>query len=303
MFGLPPAEALYHGNPIDFRMLCFIAAGCFFAGLGTAWPTVRKKFPQQALVLSVGRMASDARYWLVVFLAGFLYAAAPEIYRRATTPVAVTGAIGVMPIGSALLEDAIKAATAKIREERDSGLLNLARVSKERDDLAQQLQQSRKSSSPTTSYDRKMGPIAVLNAFSESGAIWRKVVPANTGILITADSENRELASNLSNIFQVGMREVSDKLKPGQPWLLQPPDYSVDIDAPRLPSSGYSGVVIHGSGDGQSELRAFLDRCFITRQTPKTTDGLASYYKLDNVLWIEIGPGSPWKPDPTICSG
>jgi hypothetical protein len=42
---------------------------------------------------------------------------------------------------------------------------------------------------------------------------------------------------------------------------------------------------------------------FYYAPTPKTTDGLASYYKLDNVLWIEIGPGSPWKPDPTICSG
>jgi hypothetical protein len=176
-------------------------------------------------------------------------------------------------------------------------------ASKERDELAQQLQQSQKSSSPTAPYTRKLGPIAVLNAFSESGAIWRKLVPSNTGILITATPENRELAFNLSNIFQVGMREVSDKLRPGQQWLLQSPDYGVDIDAPRLPSSGYSGMVIHGSGDGQSELKAFLERCFVTRQTPKTTEGLANYYKLDNVFWIEIGSGSPWKPDATVCSG
>ena len=86
MFGLPAADALYHGKPIDSRMLGFIAAGCFFAGLGTAWPTVRKKFPQQALVLSVSRIATDARYWLAIILVGFLYAASPEIYHRAVAP-------------------------------------------------------------------------------------------------------------------------------------------------------------------------------------------------------------------------
>jgi hypothetical protein len=86
MFGLPAADALYHGKPIDSRMLGFIAAGCFFAGLGTAWPTVRKKFPQQVLVLSLSRIASDARYWLAIILVGFLYAASPEIYHRAVAP-------------------------------------------------------------------------------------------------------------------------------------------------------------------------------------------------------------------------
>jgi ribosomal protein L12E/L44/L45/RPP1/RPP2 len=145
MFGLPPAEALYHGNAIDFRMLCFIAVGCFFAGLGTAWPAVRTRFPQQALVLSVGRIASDARYWLALILVGFLYAAGPEMYQRATRPVAVTGAIGVMPIGSESLEEAIKNATEKIRAERDSAIANLAVASKERDSLAEQLKQNQRS--------------------------------------------------------------------------------------------------------------------------------------------------------------
>jgi hypothetical protein len=97
MCGLPPSEALYHGEPIDFRMVCFIVAGIFFGGLGTAWPVVRKRFPQQALVLSVSRIAADARYWLAIILVAFLYGVAPDIYRRATTPVAVTGMRGVEP--------------------------------------------------------------------------------------------------------------------------------------------------------------------------------------------------------------
>jgi hypothetical protein len=88
MFGLPPGEALFRGEPLSLRLVGFIVAGAFFAALGPGWPAVRKKFPQQTLVLSVGRIASDARYWLAIILVGFLYAASPEMYRRAVVPVA-----------------------------------------------------------------------------------------------------------------------------------------------------------------------------------------------------------------------
>jgi hypothetical protein len=90
MFGLPPGEALFRGEPLSLRLVGFIVVGAIFAALGPGWPAVRKKFPQQALVLSIGRIASDARYWLAVILIGFLYAASPEMYRRAVVPVAST---------------------------------------------------------------------------------------------------------------------------------------------------------------------------------------------------------------------
>jgi hypothetical protein len=86
MFGLPPGEALFRGEPLSLRLFGFIAVGALFAALGPGWPAVRRNFPQQALVLSIGRMASDARYWLAIILVGFLYSASPEIYRRATAP-------------------------------------------------------------------------------------------------------------------------------------------------------------------------------------------------------------------------
>jgi hypothetical protein len=163
MFGLPPSEAFYHGNPIDFRMLCFIAAGVFFGGLGTAWPTVRKKFPQQALVLSVSRIASDARYWLAIILVGFLYAASPEIYRRATTPIAVTGAIGSMPIGEVTPAEQIKQATKAIAAERDEAIKSAARAAKERDDALLALQRKEEAlttqPSPVKSPTAQKGPI------------------------------------------------------------------------------------------------------------------------------------------------
>ena len=40
-----------------------------------------------------------ARWWAVPLLLAFAYVAGPEVYRRATKPIAVTGAIGAMPRG------------------------------------------------------------------------------------------------------------------------------------------------------------------------------------------------------------
>lgn len=73
MFGLPPGEALLRGDDIDLRMAVFIFLGLFFAVLGPVWPTMRKKFPNQALLASIGRVSSDFRWWTVVLLAFFLY--------------------------------------------------------------------------------------------------------------------------------------------------------------------------------------------------------------------------------------
>jgi hypothetical protein len=77
--------------------------------------------------------------------------------------------------------------------------------------------------------------------------------------------------------------------------ILQPPNYDVHIDAPQLIDSGYSGLIIHGLSDAQELIDNFFRDCFATRQATKTIDGLAQYYKVNNVVWIEIGKGSPWK--------
>jgi hypothetical protein len=168
----------------------------------------------------------------------------------------------------------------------------------EREASQERLATQQQNSSPTTQPTlrvQKMGPINTINAIAEAGAVWRKLVSEDTAILITAPPENLEVQRDLSNIFMVGMREVSNQLTPGKALLVRPPNYEIDIDAPRLIDSGNTGIVIHGDGIGQSELKAFFERCFITRQTPKTPQKLAEYYKVGNVFWIEIGHGFPWK--------
>jgi hypothetical protein len=149
-------------------------------------------------------------------------------------------------------------------------------------------------------YIRNMGPISTLNRFSESGAIWRKLVTEDTAVLITASSENMIIKVNLDSILGVGQREVRENLPSGRALLVQEPNYETDIDAPRLIESGYSGIIIHGNSVALEEIDNLLRDCFITRQTKKTVEGLAEYYKAKNLIWIEIGKGSPWK-NPSSC--
>jgi hypothetical protein len=130
MFGLPPGEALFRGEPLSLRLVGFIVAGAFFAALGPGWPAVRKKFPQQTLVLSIGRIASDARYWLAIILVGFLYAASPEMYRRATAPGALPPTVTSEPPA---VEDIAK----ELNASREQGVIvanQLGAALRERDE-------------------------------------------------------------------------------------------------------------------------------------------------------------------------
>jgi hypothetical protein len=80
-----------------------------------------------------------ARYgWPVALLAAFAYVAGPEIYRRATNPIAVTGVIGTMPIGTASIDEAVKQVTKQIEAERDEAVRSAARAAKERDDITRE---------------------------------------------------------------------------------------------------------------------------------------------------------------------
>jgi hypothetical protein len=81
------------------------------------------------------------------------------------------------------------------------------------------------------------------------------------------------------------------------------PNNSVNLDAPRFPEpSGQPGITIHGSNALAQALLGALGGCFSTRITTKTVDGLEQFYGVQNLVWIEIGKGSPWSRD-LGCSG
>jgi hypothetical protein len=139
-------------------------------------------------------------------------------------------------------------------------------------------------------YIRNMGPLNTLNRFSLAKEIGAKLSGQDIIFVITAPKENGLVKYNLEMILNVG----------GHIKIAQPPNYDVDIDAPRLIDSGYSGIVIHGHNDAHDLIDNLLRDCFSMHKTTKTIDGLAQYYKVNNVVWMEIGKGSPWK-SPAAC--
>jgi hypothetical protein len=136
-------EALFRGEPLSLRLVGFIVAGAFFAALGPGWPAVRKKFPQQTLVLSLGSVASDFRYWLAILLVGFLYAASPEIYHRATAPSASSPAV-ISELSSVSSAEAI---TKELKASREQGVVvanQLGAALLERDALKREVAETKR---------------------------------------------------------------------------------------------------------------------------------------------------------------
>jgi hypothetical protein len=154
--------------------------------------------------------------------------------------------------------------------------------------------------SPST-YPQAFGTISTLNFFSAAQAIWERL-PPGTAMLVTAPRENFELQRNLAGVFQIGARDPGFRQPiPGRNVMIDPPNYAVDLDAPRLPESKDSGITVNGH-DPNGNLLLMFQRCFVVHKRTKIPDGLAEYYKVPALIWIEIGPGNPWR-DYTSCSG
>jgi hypothetical protein len=135
-----------------------------------------------------------ARLWLPVALfAAFAYVAGPELYRRATKPIAVTGAIGAMPIGTTSVDEATAQATKKITAERDEALKSAARAAKERDDALRDLENLRQQNNFAPSQPSAPAPNGPIN--------WDSIVsPWTTG-------------DTLGTVFLgIGMTGVSNSL-------------------------------------------------------------------------------------------
>jgi hypothetical protein len=77
LFGLPFGEDLYRRAPVSISHWFYLAAGILFAALGPIWPSMRKRFPKNAVVLATGRAAYEPRNWILVLLVFFVYLTRP----------------------------------------------------------------------------------------------------------------------------------------------------------------------------------------------------------------------------------
>lgn len=79
------------------------------------------------------------------------------------------------------------------------------------------------------------------------------------------------------------------------------PDPDVELDT-GIPVAEYSGIVIHASDSHpeliETMLKNALDQCFIIHKNTKIPDGVSKLNPRPDsqLVWFELGPGSPWNP-------
>ena len=128
-----------------------------------------------------------------------------------------------------------------------------------------------------------------------------QTMPRELVVLTAETPENYKLVNDLGVIFNNAFLQSGGKsaLHP-----INPPDDEHDLDASKLKGDGHPGVIIHGDGQARDFLMSQLATCFLVRQTSQRPAGLLEYWKrtdpslaaINDYVWIEIGPGDPWKP-------
>ena len=78
LFGLPIGEEFYRGTRIALVHYVYLEIAILFAGIGGSWRVIRRKFPQNPIVLTLGRAAQDARNWIFTLLIMFVFFAVPR---------------------------------------------------------------------------------------------------------------------------------------------------------------------------------------------------------------------------------
>jgi hypothetical protein len=106
---------------------------------------------------------------------------------------------------------------------------------------------------------------------------------------------------NNSNVaFIEGLIGQSCRESPRQCWFTQEEGNPRNLDKPPIPASARPGITVHGA-DAYA-LASALGDWFITYSTSTVPPELNGYneYHTKEMMWIEIGPGSPWNPTQTI---
>lgn len=109
-------------------------------------------------------------------------------------------------------------------------------------------------------------------------------VPGGWNIILTGPPESGPLQSNLKVIMQRAFDEVH---------FLDPPSNRTNLNAPQFPEPPEErGITLHGN-DALADALRVLGSCLLIKITDKTVDHLEQFYDAKNLLWIEIGKGSP----------
>ena len=126
-------------------------------------------------------------------------------------------------------------------------------------------------------------------AFAMAGDMKGSVTGEEHPFFISSPDENKYLQSVLWTVIRQGI--------PSANWVSVPKD---DLDSPKTTFTNKSGIVIHGSNIFAASLIRALSQCFEIYKTASGLDSINEYFSKfgkRDLVWIEIGPGSPWKSD------
>lgn len=271
-FGLPAGEAFYRGEPITMRMIAFAIAGSIFAILGPTWPYVKSTFPRRISATFV-RTASDFRWWMVVILIGFIGTAILDSSGRISpksgqvigylnnfgTGELVSGSPPTSPQSPQPPQTAPSAQVAASTNPSVKDWRNLA----------------------PSPWGGPFGPIMaveIVQTFEE--------LPKPCVVKVTAPPENENLRGTLNWILQYGAKCDIAENPIGPPNVDEPQSAEVQ-------PNGNPGIIIHWAADyswGENAAHFFDSSSFkvsISHRLPPNSN--------PHLIWIDIGPGSPWK--------
>jgi hypothetical protein len=282
------AVTLKSENPNWYVVGAFIA-GCWtlaalLVAAGLRWP--KWKLNHEVLAKKIVAVSNSKPAWLVLLLL------------ISVVPAALVGWLLHTRVGGYTqiqLDRAVLEATSPLQSK-------LAQAEKERDAAILNAKMAKLPPTPSASnYPQGFGTTCTYNLISTASTFWSRS-QRGAAVLITAANDNEEFKKNLVGTLSVGSAEAW-KPQPSpnntQMIFVETPDISISLDAPHLVPSDQRGITVHGV-DPQETLRSGWSSHFVVRYTSKVPEGLAEYYKVPSIVWIDIGPGSPWA-DPASC--
>jgi hypothetical protein len=107
--------------------------------------------------------------------------------------------------------------------------------------------------------------------------------------LMSWSNDDSKYLAFISNVLSTGCR-----VQPRQCWFTQPANEG-DLDRPPVKGEGKRGITVHGpDAEGLARALRIWFTVYSTSNVPHEYGGY-NQDKTKELMWIEIGPGSPWK--------
>ncbi|SIO55904.1 hypothetical protein SAMN05443247_08152 [Bradyrhizobium erythrophlei] len=255
LFGLPFGDALYHGKITALHWV-YLAIAVTCAIGGPMWPAMRNRWASPRVATSVANAARDARVWVALLLAFFLYGVSPDIYRRATAP-------SVLPPPATPIE-----------------IPNPTPLP---------------TAVPTGMQYRNEMSLKAALATSAKLAMLFSAIPGMT-FVITAPPENELFKNDFyALIVATCQREPSAKciIEPAPDPKV---DIDAGIPDPQYPGIVIHHAPATPYSDSMVDSFMYALGCFHLKKSSRVPESIArlNIGKTPNFYWFELGNGSPW---------